>query len=97
MICRSKATATVVRRRSHLQRECRALERVSIGPATGLESALRYAEATGCQRLHAMAGLALQGWELKAIRAGRANITEAYAIVRHGEIFLFGAQITPLN
>ena len=42
------------------------------------------------------AGLALQGWELKAIRAGRANITEAYAIVRHGEIFLFGAQITPL-
>ena len=42
------------------------------------------------------AGLALQGWELKAIRAGRANITEAYAIIRHGEIFLFGAQITPL-
>ena len=42
------------------------------------------------------AGLALQGWELKSIRAGRANITEAYAIIRHGEIFLFGAQITPL-
>ena len=42
------------------------------------------------------AGLALQGWERKAIRAGRANITEAYAIIRHGEIFLFGAQITPL-
>ncbi|PJJ99200.1 SsrA-binding protein [Lysobacteraceae bacterium NML91-0213] len=42
------------------------------------------------------AGVALQGWELKAIRAGRANITEAYAIVRNGEIFLFGAQITPL-
>ncbi|WP_129135945.1 SsrA-binding protein SmpB [Luteimonas sp. YGD11-2] len=42
------------------------------------------------------AGIALQGWELKAIRAGRANITEAYAIVRNGEIFLFGAQITPL-
>src|SRR6218665_3266816 len=42
------------------------------------------------------AGLALQGWELKAIRAGRANITEAYATIRHGEIFLFGAQITPL-
>ena len=42
------------------------------------------------------AGLALQGWELKAIRAGRANITEAYATIRNGEIFLFGAQITPL-
>ena len=42
------------------------------------------------------AGMALQGWELKAIRAGRANITEAYAVVRSGELFLFGAQITPL-
>ena len=45
---------------------------------------------------HYEAGMALQGWELKAIRAGRANITEAYAVVRNGEIFLFGAQITPL-
>lgn len=42
------------------------------------------------------AGLALQGWELKSIRAGRANIGESYAIVRKGEIFLFGAQIMPL-
>ena len=42
------------------------------------------------------AGLALQGWELKAIRAGRANITEAYAVIRDGELFLFGAQLTPL-
>lgn len=42
------------------------------------------------------AGLALQGWELKSIRAGRANIGESYAIVRGGELFLFGAQITPL-
>jgi len=42
------------------------------------------------------AGLALQGWELKSIRAGRANIGEAYAVVRGGEMFLFGAQITPL-
>lgn len=42
------------------------------------------------------AGLALQGWELKSIRAGRANITEAYAVIRNGEMFLFGAQITPL-
>lgn len=42
------------------------------------------------------AGLALQGWELKSIRAGRANITEAYAVIRNGEMYLFGAQITPL-
>ncbi|MGH8032099.1 MAG: SsrA-binding protein SmpB [Luteimonas sp.] len=42
------------------------------------------------------AGLALQGWEIKSIRAGRANIVESYAVVRGGELFLFGAQITPL-
>jgi len=42
------------------------------------------------------AGLALEGWELKAIRAGRANITDAYAVVLKGEMFLVGAQITPL-
>ena len=42
------------------------------------------------------AGMSLQGWELKAIRAGRANIGESYATIRNGEIFLFGAQITPL-
>jgi SsrA-binding protein len=42
------------------------------------------------------AGLSLQGWELKAIRAGRANIGDAYAVVLQGELFLIGAQITPL-
>lgn len=42
------------------------------------------------------AGLALQGWELKAIRAGRANIVESYAVIREGELYLFGAQMTPL-
>jgi SsrA-binding protein len=42
------------------------------------------------------AGLSLQGWELKSIRAGRANIGDAYATIRNGEIFLFGSQITPL-
>ena len=42
------------------------------------------------------AGLALQGWELKAIRAGRANIGDAYAVVLEGELFLVGSQITPL-
>lgn len=42
------------------------------------------------------AGIALQGWELKAIRAGRANIGESYAMVLRGEVFLIGSQITPL-
>ncbi len=42
------------------------------------------------------AGLSLQGWELKAIRAGRLGIGDSYALVKGGEIFLFGAQITPL-
>ena len=42
------------------------------------------------------AGIALQGWEVKALRAGRISLSESYAIVRRGEIFLFGAQITPL-
>ncbi|SFK95793.1 SsrA-binding protein SmpB [Lysobacter sp. cf310] len=42
------------------------------------------------------AGLALQGWELKSIRAGRANITDAYAVIREGEMFLYGSQINPL-
>ena len=43
------------------------------------------------------AGIALQGWELKSIRAGRMNMGDAYALVKNGEIFLFGSQITPLS
>ena len=42
------------------------------------------------------AGIALDGWEVKAIRAGRAQIKEAYVIVKDGEIVLIGAHITPL-
>ena len=43
------------------------------------------------------AGLELQGWEVKAIRAGRAQLKEAYVIVRNGEVYLIGAHITPLT
>ena len=43
------------------------------------------------------AGIALQGWEVKSLRAGRAQIAEAYVIVRNEEAFLFGTHITPLN
>ena len=42
------------------------------------------------------AGLALHGWEVKAIRAGRAQIKEGYVIVSSGEIFLIGCHISPL-
>ena len=42
------------------------------------------------------AGLALEGWEVKAIRAGRAQLKEAYVIVRNEELFLIGAHISPL-
>ena len=42
------------------------------------------------------AGLALEGWEVKAIRAGRVQIREAYVIVRNGEIVLIGCHISPL-
>lgn len=43
------------------------------------------------------AGLSLQGWEVKSMRAGKANISDSYVIFNQGEAFLFGAQITPLN
>jgi len=42
------------------------------------------------------AGMVLEGWEVKSIRAGRIQLKEAYVIVRNGEIFLFGAHISPL-
>lgn len=42
------------------------------------------------------AGLVLRGWEVKAIRAGRAQIKEAYVIIRGAELFLLGSHITPL-
>ena len=42
------------------------------------------------------AGIALEGWEVKAIRAGRAQLKEAYVMVRNTEIFLIGCHISPL-
>ena len=42
------------------------------------------------------AGLVLEGWEVKAIRAGRAQIKEAYVVVRGEEIFIIGMHIAPL-
>lgn len=42
------------------------------------------------------AGLALQGWEVKSLRAGKAQITEGYVLVKNGEAWLVGAHISPL-
>jgi SsrA-binding protein len=43
------------------------------------------------------AGLVLEGWEVKALRAGKAQITEAYVFLRNGEVFLTGAHLSPLK
>lgn len=43
------------------------------------------------------AGMALEGWEVKSIRAGRVQLKEAYVIVRNGEVFLFGSHVSPLS
>ncbi len=42
------------------------------------------------------AGIALQGWEVKSIRAGKVNIADTYVIIKDGEAYLLGAQIQPL-
>ena len=42
------------------------------------------------------AGLALDGWEVKSIRAGRAQLADGYVIVKGGELFLIGAHVSPL-
>ena len=43
------------------------------------------------------AGIALQGWEVKSIRAGKVNITDSYVFLRNGEAFVSNLNITPLN
>ena len=43
------------------------------------------------------AGLSLQGWEVKSLRAGKANIGDSYVLLRDGEAYLFGANFTPLT
>ncbi|MCP3679530.1 MAG: SsrA-binding protein SmpB [Gammaproteobacteria bacterium] len=42
------------------------------------------------------AGVVLEGWEAKSLRAGRVHLTESYAFIKKGEAWLFGAHITPL-
>lgn len=42
------------------------------------------------------AGLVLEGWEVKSLRAGKINLSDAHVIIKHGEAFLLGAQIQAL-
>lgn len=43
------------------------------------------------------AGLVLAGWEVKAIRAGRAQLKEAYVVIQNAELYLIGSHISPLT
>jgi SsrA-binding protein len=42
------------------------------------------------------AGIVLEGWEVKALRAGKVQLTDGYVVIREGELFLIGCQINPL-
>lgn len=43
------------------------------------------------------AGISLEGWEVKSLRDGRANLKEGYAVIRNGEAWLVGANISPMS
>ena len=43
------------------------------------------------------AGMVLEGWEVKALREGKVQLTDGYVVVREGELYLIGCQINPLK
>jgi len=43
------------------------------------------------------AGMVLEGWEVKAVRESKVQLTDGYVVIRNGELFLIGCQINPLN
>lgn len=43
------------------------------------------------------AGMVLEGWEVKALREGKVQLTDGYVVIREGEMFLIGCQINPLH
>lgn len=43
------------------------------------------------------AGMVLEGWEVKAVREGKVQLTDGYVVIREGELFLIGCQVNPLN
>ena len=42
------------------------------------------------------AGVVLEGWEVKSLRAGRAQLTDSYVLLKNGEAFVLGSHISPL-
>lgn len=43
------------------------------------------------------AGMVLEGWEVKALREGKVQLTDGYVVIRSGELFLIGCQVNPIN
>jgi len=43
------------------------------------------------------AGMVLQGWEVKALRDGKVQLTDGYVVIKNGELFIIGCQINPLK
>ncbi len=43
------------------------------------------------------AGMVLEGWEVKSVREGKVQLTDGYVVIRNGEVFIIGCQITPLG
>ena len=43
------------------------------------------------------AGMVLEGWEVKAVREGKVQLTDGYVVIRDGELYLIGCQINPLK
>ncbi len=43
------------------------------------------------------AGMVLQGWEVKALREGKVQLTDGYVVIKDGELFVIGCQINPLK
>jgi SsrA-binding protein len=43
------------------------------------------------------AGMVLEGWEVKALREGKVQLTDGYVVIRNGELFIIGCQINPLR
>ena len=43
------------------------------------------------------AGMVLEGWEVKAVREGKVQLTDGYVVIRNGELFVIGCQINPLK
>lgn len=71
-----------------------ALTRIETAPMNIVQNKKAFHDYFVEQRFEA--GIALEGWEVKAIRAGRVQLKEAYVVVRNGEIHLVGCHVSPL-